>query len=230
MREALAVSNIDFSPRDERAGGAKRRAKPAAAKRAPFLRRVFGEKGRFRSVLFTGFAGLVAVGVPLNALFMQEGRRPAAAIALKMPPIDAARQSQAAPPSRPRPAPPSVAKTEAPRQEPARIETAKPTEKNFDAIAQLLGSAAPRKIDAAAGAKSDPKSRPKNNDPKNKSVIFAQRALAKLGYALHQDGVYGGTTRQAIEKFERSNGLPVKGELSPKILRLLGARTGVAFK
>lgn len=232
MREALAVSNIDFSPRDERAGNAKRRAKPAAAKRAPFLRRVFGEKGRFRSVLFTGFAGLVAVGVPLNALFMQEGRRPAAAIALKMPPIDAARQSQAAPPAHPRTVPPSGAKTEAPRQEPARIETAKPTEKTSDPIAQLLGSAAPRKSDAAAGAdpKSDPKRDPKNNDPKNKSVIFAQRALAKLGYALHQDGVYGGTTRQAIEKFERSNGLPVKGELSPKILRLLGARAGVAFK
>ncbi len=233
MREALAVSNIDFSPRDERAGNAKRRAKTAAPKRAPFLRRIFGEKGHFRSVLFTGFAGLVAVGVPLNALFMQEGRRPAAAVALKMPPIDAARQSQAAPPSHPRPAPASVAKTEAPRQEPSRVETAKPTEKNFDAIAQLLGSAAPRKSDAAASA--DPKSDPKNNDPKkpdpkNKSVIFAQRALAKLGYALHQDGVYGGTTRQAIEKFERSNGLPVKGELSPKILRLLGARSGVASK
>ena len=98
MREALAASNIDFSPRDERAGNAKRRAKPAGAKRAPFLRRVFGEKGRFRSVLFTGFAGLVAVGVPLNALFMQEGRRPAAAIALKMPSIDAARQAQAGAP------------------------------------------------------------------------------------------------------------------------------------
>jgi hypothetical protein len=227
LREALTVSNIDFSPRDERAGNAKRRGKTAAAKRAPFLRRVFGEKGNFRSVLFTGFAGLVAVGVPLNALFMQEGRRPAAAVALKMPPIDSARQSQAAPPSRPRPAAPSVAKAEAPRQEPARVETAKPTEKSFDPIAQLLGNAAPRKSDAAAGAipKSDPK-----GDPKNKSVIFAQRALAKLGYSLHQDGVYGGTTRQAIEKFERSNGLPVKGELSPKILRLLGARSGVAFK
>ncbi len=223
MREALAVSNTDFSQRDERAGGAKRRAKAAAPKRAPFLRRVFGEKGHFRSVLFTGFAGLVAVGVPLNALFMQEGRRPAAAVALKMPSIDAARQSQPAPAPHPRPAPPSVAKTDAPRQEPSRVETAKPTEKNFDAIAQLLGSAAPRKSDAAAGA--DTKS-----DPRNKSVIFAQRALAKLGYALHQDGVYGGTTRQALEKFERSNGLPVKGELSPKILRLLGARAGVAFK
>ncbi len=226
------MSNTDFSQRDERAGGVKRRAKTAAPKRAPFLRRVFGEKGHFRSVLFTGFAGLVAVGVPLNALFMQEGRRPAAAVALKMPSIDAARQSQPAPPSHPRPAPPSVAKTEAPRQEPSRVETAKPTEKNFDAIAQLLGSAA-RKSDAAAGAdpKRDPKNPdPNNNDAKNKSVIFAQRALARLGYALHQDGVYGGTTRQALEKFERSNGLPVKGELSPKILRLLGARAGVAFK
>ncbi len=223
MREALAVSNIDFSSRDERSGNAKRRAKTAAAKRAPFLRRVFGEKGNFRSVLFTGFAGLVAVGVPLNALFMQEGRRPATTIALNAPPADSARQSQAAPSSRPRSAPPSVAKTEAPRQEPARVEAAKPAEKSFDPIAQLLGSAAPRKSEAAAGA--DPK-----RDPKNKSVIFAQRALAKLGYSLHQDGVYGGTTRQAIEKFERSNGLPVKGELSPKILRLLSARSGVASK
>lgn len=227
MREALAVSNIDFSPRDERAGNAKRRAKTAAAKRAPLWRRIFGEKGNFRSVLFTGFAGLVAVGVPLNALFMQEGRRPAAAIALKMPPIDAARQSQAAPPSRPRPAPASVAKTEAPRQEPVRVETTKPAEKPFDAIGQLLGSTAPRKSEAAA---SPGPSAGAGADPKNKSVIFAQRALGKLGYSLHQDGVYGGTTRQAIEKFERSNGLPVKGELSPKILRLLGARSGVAFK
>jgi hypothetical protein len=222
LREALAVSNIDFSPRDERAGGAKRRGKAAAPKRAPFLRRVFGEKGNFRSVMFTGFAGLVAVGVPLNALFMQEGRRPATTIALNTQPADSARQSQAALPSRPRSAPPSVAKTEAPRQEPSRVETAKPTEKPFDAIGQLLLSAAPRKSDAASV---DPKS-----EPKNKSVIFAQRALAKLGYSLHQDGVYGGTTRQAVEKFERSNGLPVKGELSPKILRLLGARSGVAFK
>ncbi len=243
MREALAVSNIDFSSRDERSGNAKRRAKTAAAKRAPFLRRVFGEKGNFRSVLFTGFAGLVAVGVPLNALFMQEGRRPATTIALNAPPADSARQSQAAPSSRPRSAPPSVAKTETPRQEPARVEAAKPAEKSFDPIAQLLGSAAPRKSEAAAGAdpKRDPKNTDakntdpknndtKNNDTKNKSVIFAQRALAKLGYALHQDGVYGGTTRQALEKFERSNGLPVKGELSPKILRLLGARAGVAFK
>jgi hypothetical protein len=223
LREAVAVSNnIDFSSRDERAGNAKRRAKSAAPKRIPLSRRVFGEKGRLRSVLFTGFAGLVAVGVPLNALYMQEGRRPAASIALKVPPIEAARQSQATPTSHPRPAPPSTAKTETPRQEPTRIETAKPTEKPFDAIGQLLGSAAPRKSDPAGA---DPKSA-----PKNKSVVFAQRALAKLGYSLHQDGVYGGTTRQAIEKFERSNGLPVKGELSPKILRLLAARSGVASK
>lgn len=221
MREALAVSQLDFSPRDERAANPKRRAKSAAPKRAPFFRRVFGDRGSFRSVMFTGFAGLVAVGVPINALFMQEGRRPATTIALNTP-ADSPRQSQAAAPSHPRSAPPSVAKTEPAKQEPARLETAKPAEKPFDAIGQLLGSAAPRKSDAP---KSDLK-----NDPKNKSVIFAQRALAKLGFALHQDGVYGGTTRQAIEKFERSNGLPVKGELSPKILRLLGARSGVAFK
>jgi hypothetical protein len=66
--------------------------------------------------------------------------------------------------------------------------------------------------------------------PADKSVTLAQRALAKLGYSLHQDGVYGGTTREAIEKFERANGMPAKGELTPKVLKLLGQRSGVAMR
>jgi len=70
------VSNIDFPPRDERAGNAKTPGEARRGQARSVFAARFGEKGRFRSVLFTGFAGLVAVGVPLNALFMQEGRRP----------------------------------------------------------------------------------------------------------------------------------------------------------
>eukprot|EP01037_Dinobryon_pediforme_P009571 gene9571-9648_t len=55
----------------------------------------------------------------------------------------------------------------------------------------------------------------------NKTVLAAQRALAKLGYPIRADGVNGGTTRQAVERFERDNRLPVKGDLTPKLLPYL---------
>ena len=64
----------------------------------------------------------------------------------------------------------------------------------------------------------------------NKTVLLAQRALSKLGYNVKADGVPGGTTRQAIEKFERDNRLPVKGDLSPKILRELSMAAGFAVE
>ncbi|MGA8170898.1 MAG: peptidoglycan-binding domain-containing protein [Methylocystis sp.] len=229
MREALAVSPNDFSSRGERSANSKRSGKSGKAKQQPLWRRVTGASGSLRSMLFLGFAGVVCVGVPVNALFMQEGRRPAPTIALNTA-TDAARQSQTAAP-RARPAPAALAKPEAQKMETPKVEAAKPAEGMSDSIARLLGGdAAPK---AGSGATSAAKSEVKTavkTDPKGKSVIFAQRALAKLGYSLHQDGVYGGTTRQAIEKFERSSGMPVKGELSPKIIRLLASRSGVAFK
>jgi hypothetical protein len=236
LREALAASHIDFSPRDERAANVKRRAKPGEAKRVSLWGRVLGALGGFRSGLLFGFLGVVAIGVPFNALFMQDGRRPVRSVALNPPQIDLARHSQAAPLPPPRPASVGAARADAQKTEPLRVETTKPAENPVDPIAQLLKPVDPigQLLKGGASQKSNAgakNSEAKNSDAKNnKAVIFAQRALAKLGYALHQDGVYGGTTRQAIEKFERSNGLPVKGELSPKILRLLGARAGVAFK
>ncbi len=60
----------------------------------------------------------------------------------------------------------------------------------------------------------------------NRTVLLAQKALGKLGYAVKADGVSGGTTRQAIEKFERDNRLPVKGDLSPRVLRELSMAAG----
>ena len=50
-------------------------------------------------------------------------------------------------------------------------------------------------------------------------MLAAQRALVKLGYVLKADGVAGPTTRQAVEIFERERKWPVKGELTPKVMK-----------
>lgn len=62
----------------------------------------------------------------------------------------------------------------------------------------------------------------------NKSVQAAQRTLVKLGYVLNPNGVAGVTTRQAIESYEREHGLPVRGELTPALMRRLSAETGIS--
>lgn len=211
-----------MSSRDERAS-ARRRGKTGKGGPTPLWRRAFAARKSLPGFLLLTFAGVVAIGVPVNALFLQDGRRGGSTIALHAAPDEFASvpSSQAAAPlPQPRPSTLGMASVEPRKPETAKLETTKAAKSPFDAIGRLLSGGAPQKSEATAAGK----------DAKNNTVVFAQRALAKLGYSLHQDGVYGGTTRQAIEKFERSSGLPVKGELTPKILRLLGARSGVAFR
>lgn len=204
--------------REERSSKSSRRAAKKAPA-APFWRSAFEGKRGFRRIVMTGFAGVVAIGVPINALMLQEGPHPAplfhfgpkatvrelGATSVKDVPL---------PPARP--ASLVVAPAEAtPPASAAKAEASKPQSKPFDAIGALLSGGAPPMGEAAE---------------KDKNVLFAQKALAKLGYGLHQDGVLGGTTRQAIEKFERANGMPVTGELTQKILRKLSAKSGLAMK
>jgi hypothetical protein len=61
----------------------------------------------------------------------------------------------------------------------------------------------------------------------SRQVMAAQRALAKLNYAVKPDGVMGATTRSAIERFERDRNLPITGELGPRVAKALSAATGV---
>jgi peptidoglycan hydrolase-like protein with peptidoglycan-binding domain len=61
-------------------------------------------------------------------------------------------------------------------------------------------------------------------------VLLIQKALMKLGYVVRPDGVFGSTTRQAIEKFERERGLPARGELTPKVVREISARSGISIE
>ncbi len=217
MRDALAFSENDIAvPREPRAPKPKRSGKRAEQPQ-PERKPMFRFKLRPRVALFLGFIGLVGVGVPLNALYLQDGRHPAPLFksTLTLPKQVAHAAPPPAPPHRPAPASePARAETIKTEVRPSRTETAKAepahAEKTQrDEIGMLLEGAAPKAETA------------------DKSVLFAQRALAKLGYALRADGVFGGSTRQALEKFERDSGLPVKGELTPKILRQLAARSGL---
>jgi hypothetical protein len=51
---------------------------------------------------------------------------------------------------------------------------------------------------------------------------LVQDALARRGYYAGQvDGVIGPGTRQSIRQFQRDNGLPVTGRISPELMRAL---------
>ncbi|WP_018267694.1 peptidoglycan-binding domain-containing protein [Methylosinus sp. LW4] len=225
MREALAGTNHDFLLRDEDRGETQRRGRgakdKAKAKKKGALTKLFG--GRRRGIVFLSLAGATAIGVPLNALYFQDGRHPAPLFRAFAPEPRAPEPRAAAeaptPPARPTAAAPAqpqsiqpapVVHAAAPKPvakpEPARSE-------KRDAIGALLGNA----------HKDAPKA-----DEADKTVQATQRALAKLGYALHADGKMGGATRQAIEKYERDNRLPVTGEVTQKLLRKLQGQASVA--
>jgi peptidoglycan hydrolase-like protein with peptidoglycan-binding domain len=51
----------------------------------------------------------------------------------------------------------------------------------------------------------------------------------KLGFVVKPNGTFGPATKAALESFERDQHLPVKGEMSRKILRQLSAESGVAI-
>ncbi|HEY8063290.1 MAG TPA: peptidoglycan-binding domain-containing protein [Methylosinus sp.] len=228
MREALAATNHDFLLRDEDRGETRRRgAKSSAkAKKGP-LTKLFG--GRRRGIVFLCLAGATAIGVPMNALYFQDGRHPAPlfrsfAPDLRTPraeteaPLPPARPQAAAipaqpPAAQPAPAPhPVMAKPAAAMVKPAAARPEPAHAEKRDAIGALLG-------------KGPHKETPKTDEP-DKTVLTAQRALAKLGFALHADGKMGGATKQAIEKFERDNHLPVTGEVTAKLLRKLQGHVG----
>ena len=178
---------------------------------------------RMRLLVFFGLA--VMVVVPINALFLQDGRHPAPLFRLTALEPPHPRVDAPLPPSRPAAAAP--AKIEAAKPEPAKAENAKKAGAS-DLIADLIDGRLPKNDARPRHGKDAINEEIAHAGGDNKTVLFAQRALLKLGYVLHQDGVFGGTTRQAIEKFERANHMPVTGELTPKLIKLLGQRSGLA--
>jgi len=178
-----------------------------------------------RLLVFFGLA--VMVVVPINALFLQEGRHPAPLFRLAALEPPHPRADAPLPPARPAAVAP--AKVEAAKLEPAKPESVKNPSAS-DLIADLIDGRLPKSDAKPHHGKDAIGEEIAHAGVDNKTVLLAQRALVKLGYVLHQDGVFGGTTRQAIEKFERANHMPVTGELTPKLLKLMSQRTGLPLR
>ena len=209
---------------------APRRSAPAKAARKPAKPRKFSLKRTGYALLF-GIGALTAIGVPLNALYFQDGRHPAPLFlttALAPPATQPAAKPVAAPQTAEAPA----TQIDAPK---AKVETAHAPVKAENARSE---SAAPAKIAAktpaktAEPAKHDPIAQLLNGPAKPKApaesdVLMAQQALLKLGYVVRADGKFSAATRQAIEKFEHDHGLPVKGALTTKVAAQLATRAGL---
>ncbi len=238
----------DFS--EAPASAPKRRAAPSAPrapKQKPPRGRMF-ERRRLGVMALMGIGGLALVGVPMNALFFQDGRHPAPLFSTHVltpekpqiaeTPTPPARPAkiEAQSESSPRPAAKAAAKTDQARIDPLAAllksdaaPAAKPEKKREasarDQIGALLGdsaAAAPKPAPAAApaahAAPAAPLAKP------DRGVLLAQRELLRLGYVVKPDGSKSPAFRKTIEKFERDNGLPVTGELGPKVAKAIAAR------
>ncbi|PPQ34890.1 Putative peptidoglycan binding domain-containing protein [Rhodoblastus acidophilus] len=83
----------------------------------------------------------------------------------------------------------------------------KPAAKSGDAIGALM--------DKSAAPAADNK------------VSSAQKALNKLGAHVSANGKFDDATRKAVQKFQRDNGLPATGELTPALRHYLALQAGL---
>jgi hypothetical protein len=212
LREALARSDRDFVlPESGRRSRSRRSNAHGPVQR--FFQRVRRVADYPNRIAGTVLAGLITA-ICVNALVLQQSRHPAPLFHMSFA----------------RPA-------SLPQLRPAKAAPYVPMPPTRDAIDQLLRSTAPERP-GAEGAEANPDSisqllkseAAQNPGEASKTVLAAQRALMKLGFVVKPDGIVGDATRQAIEQFERDHGLPVEGELGPKVLRELSARSGIAIE
>jgi hypothetical protein len=225
LREALARTDNDFVMSEPRRKSPKRSGVSGFLRRPKLIAGFAAKHANF--VMAAIFAGLLAA-VLLNALIWQKSPHPAPIFArqvaiennaaLKSPEAqsDVAPSAPVARPLAPTAAPsvtaeqtPTTPHGRDPMAEAAELQAQKPVAAR-DPIAQLLKPAPPSES--------------------SKSVLAAQHALVKLGYVVKTDGTAGPAFRQALEKFERDRGLPVHGNLTPKIMRELRAQSGIAVE
>ncbi|WP_363346861.1 peptidoglycan-binding domain-containing protein [Methylocystis echinoides] len=250
MRDvSLSDPRFDDFP-DERAATPKRRGAASPAPKKKGGRGGMFERRRLGVMTLVAIGGLALIGVPMNALFFQDGRHPAPLFSTRVVTPEKLQTAQTpTPPARPakidapardaesvkgdaaasRPVPKVAVKMEPARTDPLAAllksdaaPASKPEKKrevvSRDQIGALLGGEPKKPVAAPADAASPAPPVPDRN------VLSAQRALQRLGYVVKPDGVASPGLRKAIEKFERDNGLPVTGELTPKVGKAIAQR------
>jgi hypothetical protein len=238
LREALARSDNDFLVAEPR------RRKPAARK-TPLNKlvvavRFLGGVANYPNRVAGALLVAMAVAIMVNALELQTTRHPAPLFGhAKTSQVEAAPAVAPMPPARvvvpdPEPAPaPTPSVTAAPV----------PPATTVDPLGQFIrrdeapASAHNKRVSRPAAVHADPisqilheNSETSDAPPKpSRTVLGVQRALVKLGFVLEPDGIEGDATRKAVTQFERDHHLPVRADLSPKVIRALRAESDIAI-
>jgi len=155
-----------------------------------------------------GYAGAalaaVLTAIVVNALILQHQRHPAPFFAAHPPAAEAP------------PTPTAKAREPGPV---AVLPPARPA-----ALASDAGSpAGGRGVDAIGEVL-----REEADKEAQKSILAAQNALIKLGYALGADGTLDAATAAALRDFERAHALPLSTEVTPRLLKHLTAAAAAA--
>lgn len=195
-------------------------------------------------------AGLAALAILVNALFLQSGPHPAPIFANLAPPVAvpltgpaAALAQHKAEAARPRSDMVADIQRELTRHgfyDGAADGVYGPKTdaaiRDFEQATGLRPSAEPNDMLLASIARSAIKAQPvaiQRNDPiaallaPNARVVAVQRALTDFGYGpVKPSGIYDTETRVAIERFEKARRRPVTGQISDLLVRDLAALTG----
>ena len=151
---------------------------------------------RKKSTIAGAALAAMMIGIVVNALALQHGRRvalaplPATVAAIKPPTpvVQPPAATVAAPTPEPRPAPTTLALARAPKSD--------------DAIADFLRAQAP---------------------DKRRLTLSAQEALSKLGFKVKATGALDSHTRSALLEFEKSRHMAASTEISARLVRALKA-------
>jgi hypothetical protein len=238
LRNAVAHFDDDFAidgpPRKSKA---PRKSRAAATKRKSASR---GKKGRPRYLNYAavGLSASLVVGIMINALALQHSRHPAPLFGKAIPLGASASVAAVTPPAVPATPKPAEQVRAEPDPAPAPLTMPAPVQRPHHAAADNATSPSkPKPDDAIAkllkvstmSATSD-RTPTKIQEKENpKTIMAAQHALMKLGFVVKPNGTFGPATKAALESFERDQHLPVKGEMSRKILKQLSTESGVAI-
>jgi hypothetical protein len=167
LREVLAGAPQNYAARGERPVGAKRGDMRPKSKRAAGWFRFFSLKRRPGTKIFLGLAAIAAIGVPLNALYLQDGRHPAPLFHFGAPEDQAAKSAEAAPPLPPqRPLALTQTKSATAGTEATKTDAARSSDP-VDLITRLLEGAAPKAAPAPAASRTAaPRSAPQKSAAK----------------------------------------------------------------
>lgn len=179
-----------------------------------------------RARSFAGAAlAATMVGIVVNAVTFQHARHPNPLFAASPPaaaPVAVASPPEAAPPPVADPAPaaasaPAPARSAPPSSFASSGPPAPPIRPSgFAATSQAIASR--RSADPIADIL-----REGVNKDSRRLLATAQSALIRLGYPIKTGGAPGADISAALREFEKSHGLPVSTEITPRLVKLLEA-------